>query len=600
MTGGLYRSSNAGHRDGPYDGTQAPPLIDADIDAEEARLTVPDTDLVAGAGEVPGAEAPSGTEAPPSGGSTAGNSLIMAAGSLVSRGTGFLRTVVLTAALGTAIGDAYANAQLFPGMVYDFLLGGILSSVLLPLLVRRRKSDPDGGQAFTQTLLSLAVILLAVATVITVIAAPLLTMALTTGDTVTPDYRDLITSLSRLMLPMLFFTGMSALVSAVLNTRGHFAAPMWTPILNNLIVIGVGGAYLLLYGATKLDPDQMTPGRIALIGGGTLLGVAVQAAGLIPALRKVGFRWKWRFNFRDLGLGELGRLGAWMFCYVVVNQIALAVAINLLNSAAGANQTGPLMYQNVYLLLMMAHGIIAVSIITALMPRMSAAAADGRFSDIAADLSRGMRTATAALAPVAVVYGVLAAPIVVALFRYGAVDGDEAVATSFVLIGASIALIPFSVSQLFTFANYAMSENRTAALVNLPSVAIRIALYLACFHLLDATWLAAGLMVSNAISYLFSAVISATVLRRRIGAIGMREVAGTFLKVLAASAGAIIVGVLVMKLLPGDGAPSRLEAFLGLVVGGAAIGGTYVGLALLLRIREVTQVLDMVIRKVKR
>jgi putative peptidoglycan lipid II flippase len=595
MTGGLYRSSNAGHRDGPYDDTQAPPLIETD----EARLAVPDSDTMAGGGEVPGAEAPS-PESQPSGGSTAGNSLIMAAGSLVSRGTGFLRTVVLTAALGTAIGDAYANAQLFPGMVYDFLLGGILSSVLLPLLVRRRKADPDGGQAFTQTLLSLAVIVLAVATVLTVIAAPLLTMVLNTGDSVTPAYRDLITSLSRLMLPMLFFTGMSALVSAVLNTRGHFAAPMWTPILNNIIVIGVGGAYLLLYGATKLDPEQMTADRIALVGGGTLLGVAVQAAGLIPALRKVGFRWKWRFNFRDLGLGELGRLGAWMFCYVVVNQIGLAVAFNLLNSAAGAESTGPLMYQNVYLLLMMAHGIIAVSIITALMPRMSASAADGRFSDIAADLSRGMRTATAALAPVAVVYGVLAGPIVVALFRYGAVDGDEAFATSFVLIGASIALIPFSVSQLFTFANYAMSENRTAALVNLPSVAIRIALYLACFLLLDAKWLAAGLMVSNAVSYLFSAVISATVLRRRIGSIGMREVAGTFLKVLVASAGAIVVGLLVMKLLPGDGAPSRMEALVSLVVGGAAIGGTYVGLALLLRIHEVTQVLNMVIRKVRR
>ncbi|WP_033345387.1 murein biosynthesis integral membrane protein MurJ [Catenuloplanes japonicus] len=588
MTGGLYRSSNAGHRDGPYDDTQAPPLIDTPV--------VPDTDTMAGGGEVPGAEAP---EAPASN-STAGNSLIMAAGSLVSRGTGFLRTMVLTAALGTAIGDAYANAQLFPGMVYDFLLGGILSSVLLPLLVRRRKADPDGGQSFTQTLLSLAVIVLAVATVLTVIAAPLLTMVLTTGDNVTPEYRGLITDLSRLMLPMLFFTGFSALVSAVLNTRGHFAAPMWTPILNNLIVIGVGGAYLLLYGATKLAPEQMTADRIALIGGGTLLGVAVQAAGLVPALRKVGFRWKWRFNFRDLGLRELGKLGAWMFCYVVVNQIALAVAFNLLNTAAGNDGTGPQMYQNVYLLLMMAHGIIAVSIITALMPRMSASAADGRFADIAADLSRGMRTATAALAPVAVVYGVLAAPIMVALFRYGAIEGDEAVAASFVLVGAGIALIPFSISQLFTFANYAMSENKTAALVNLPSVAIRIALYVACFMLLDTTWLAAGLMVSNAASYLVSAVISATVLRRRIGAIGVREVAGTFAKVLAASAGAIIVGILVMKLLPGGSDLSRLEAIISLVVGGAVIGGTYVGLALLLRIREVTQVLDMVIRKVKR
>ncbi|MDR7280035.1 murein biosynthesis integral membrane protein MurJ [Catenuloplanes atrovinosus] len=589
MTGGLYRSSNAGHRDGPYGDGQAPPLIDA----EEARLTVPDTDTLGGTGEVPGAEPPSG------GGSTAGNSLIMAAGSLVSRGTGFLRTVVLTSALGAAVGDAYTTAQIFPGLIYEFLLGGILSSVLLPLLVRRRKSDPDGGQAFTQTLLSLAVIMLAVATVIAVAAAPLLTMIYASEES-TGEYRDLVTSLSHLMLPMIFFTGVSALFSAVLNTRGHFAAPMWTPILNNIIVIAAGGAYLVLYGASKIDPGAMTADRIAIIGGGTLLGMAVQAAGLIPALRKVGFRWKWRFNFGDLGLRELGRLGAWMICYVVVNQIGLIVVFNLLNRAGSQGETGPLMYNNVYLLLMMAHGIIAVSIITALMPRMSAAAADGRLTDIAEDLSRGMRTATAALAPVAVVYGVLAAPIMVTLFGHGAIGADDAAATSIVLISASIALIPFSVSQLFTFANYAMSENRTAALVNVPVVAVRIAIHVACFMLLDARWVAAGLMIGNAVSYVVSAAISATVLRRRIGAIGMRDVAGSILKVMVAAAGSIVVGLLVMKLLPGDDTPSRLEAFLNLVVGGAAIGGAYLGLALLLRVREITQLLDMVKRRIRR
>ncbi|MDP9798512.1 putative peptidoglycan lipid II flippase [Catenuloplanes nepalensis] len=588
MTGGLYRSSNAGHRDGPYDGTQAPPLIETDI--------VPDTDTMADAAEVPGAE-------PPSGGSMAGNSLIMAAGSLVSRATGFLRTVVLTAALGTVIGNAYTTAQIFPGLIYDFLLGGILSSVLLPLLVRRRKADADGGQAFTQTLLSLAVIMLACATAIAVVCAPLLTMSYAGGQS--GEYQTLVTRLSYLMLPMIFFTGASALFSAVLNTRGHFAAPMWTPILNNIIVIVTGGAYLVLYGASKLDPEQMTPGRIALLGGGTLLGVAIQAAGLIPALRTVGFRWKWRFNFRDLGLRDLAKLGAWMFCYVVANQIGLAVVFNLLNRAAAASgkaddPTGPLMYNNVYLLLMMAHGIIAVSIITALMPRMSAAAADGRLHEIAEDLSLGMRTAAAALAPVAVVYGVLAGPITVVLFRHGAITDSDALATSFVLISAGIALIPFSLSQLFTFANYAMSENRTAALVNVPVVIIRIAIHVACFMLLEPEWVAVGLMAGNAASYLISAVISATVLRRRIGTIGMRDVITTLLKVLAASAGAILAGVLVTALLPGGDTPSLVEAILNLVVGGAAIGGTYLGLALALRIREITQLLDMVKRRISR
>ena len=131
-------------------------------------------------------------------------------------------------------------------------------------------------------------------------------------------------------------------------------------------------------------------------------------------------------------------------------------------------------------------------------------------------------------------------------------------------------------------------------------VVVRIALHVVCFMALDPEWVAAGLMAGNAASYLVSAVISATVLRRRIGAIGMRDVLLPFLKVAAASVGAILVGLLVMKLLPGDGAPSRPEAFLNLVVGGAAIGGTYLGLALLLRIREITQLLDMVRRRISR
>lgn len=349
--------------------------------------------------------------------SAATNSAVMAIGSLVSRGTGFLRTLAITAALGSAIGDAYTTAQILPGMVYEFLLGGILTSVLIPVLVRRRKFDPDGGQAYTQRLLTLAVVALGAAALLAVAMAPVLTW-LYASDEAPADYQALVTSLARLMLPMIFFTGLSALISAVLNTRGHFAAPMWAPILNNIVVIATAGLYIAIFSTDILAPDEMTTGRILLIGGGTLLGVAVQAAGLLPALRKVGFRWRFRFDFRALGLGELGRLGAWMFCYVAVSQIGLIVVFNLLSRTSG-QAAGALIYNNVFLLLMMAHGIIAVSIITALMPRMSAAAADGRFADLAADLSRGTRTVSAVLAPIAICYAVLATPIAFTLFRWG-------------------------------------------------------------------------------------------------------------------------------------------------------------------------------------
>lgn len=446
--------------------------------------------------------------------------------------------------------------------------------------------------------MTLALLTLGAAAVLAVILAPVLTW-LYASDESSTDYQDLVTALARLMLPMIFFTGLSALISAVLNTRGHFAAPMWAPILNNIVVIATAGLYIAIYGTKILDPGQFTTGQILLIGGGTLLGVAVQACGLLPALRKVGFRWRLRFDFRALGLGELGRLGAWMFCYVAVSQLGLIVVFNLL-SRVGKNAAGALIYNNVFLLLMMAHGIIAVSIITALMPRMSAAAADGRYADLAADLSRGTRTVSAVLAPIAVCYAVLATPIAFTLFRYGAFSDEDARSTAPVLFFAAVALVPFAVSQLFTFAFYALPDTRTPALVNIPVVALRAGVQIVLFAAFSASFAASGMMIGNAVSYLAAAVASAWLLRPRVGRIGLGGIMRTLGRISVAALGSALVGLLVVKLLPGDDTPSRLEAIVQLVIGGAVIGGTYLGLAMLLRISEITEVVGMVRRRLGR
>ncbi|MFG1657944.1 murein biosynthesis integral membrane protein MurJ [Micromonospora chersina] len=579
MSGGLYRSANA-HGGGlpPDDGAtfiSAEPLNQPGVEA-----TAPPQEVVAET-------------------SAAANSAVMAIGSLVSRGTGFIRNLMIGAALGNAVGNVYTTAQFLPNQVYEFLLGGVLTSVLIPVLVRRRKVDPDRGEAYAQRLLSLAVLALAVTALLAMVSAPVLTAIYAAGKDDT--YKGLVNDLSYLMLPMLFFTGVSALIAAVLNTRGHFAAPMWAPILNNLVVIGTFGLYVALYGAQALRPDEVGAGRILLVGGGTLLGVAVQTLGLLPALRKVGFRWKWRFDFRELGLRELARLGGWMFCYVGVNQLGLFVVVNLLTRAAGSKNAGLLIYNNVFLLLMMAHGIIAVSIITALMPRMSAAAAEGRFHDVTADLSRGTRMVTAVLAPIAVCYAVLAGPISVVVFRYGAFTGDNAVATSTVLLVAALGLVPFAISQLFTFAFYALPDTRTPALVNIPVVALRVLLQVGLFLAFSATFAAAGMMLGNAISYVAAAILSAMLLRPRVGRIGLGGIMRTMGRVVIAALGAALVGLLVVKLLPGDPAHlSWLAAAVQLVIGGAVIGVTYLGLAMALRIGEITEVVGMVRRRLGR
>lgn len=590
MTGGLYRSAHAAR---PGD---RPPL-------DGATLISADPGGSAGSEEPPGTEQARPATGGQEPGSTAGNSAVMAVGSLISRVIGFVRTVMLGAALGGAagsIGDAYTNAQFLPGQIYELLLGGILSSVLVPMLVRRRKADPDGGQAYTQKLLTLAVVALGIATVITVALASVFTMIQASGGT--KEYQRLVTVFAYLILPIIFFMGLSALLSAVLNVRGHFAAPVWAPILNNVVVIAACVVFIAVFGAAKgLRPEQMTPGRIGLIGGATLLGMMAQAVGLYPALRRVGFAWKWRWDPRSLGLRELAGLAGWMLLYVAANQVAIFVLVNQLSRVdAGAGKAGLLIFNNVFLLVMMAHGVIGVSVMTALMPRMSAAAADGRFPDVAADLTRGIRTTTTALAPIAVLYGVLATPIAVTLFQHGAFGAAEAKATAGVLVVAAFTVLPLSVSQLCTYAFYSLQGNKTAALINLPVVAIRIGVQLALVHLLADSLTAAGLTAGNGVSYLASAGISLIVLRKRLGRLGLAAVAMSLGRVLVAAAVAAAVGVLVVRLLPGGNTPDKLEAILQLLVAGTAIMVSYLGVAALLRVREIAQVIGMVRRKIGR
>ncbi len=586
MNGGLYRSAHAtpdGEPPRPEDGVTI-----ISVDAQQPQNgPVQDQAL-------PPERVDEG------GGSTAGNSAVMAVGSLVSRVIGFVRNALIGMTLGD-IGNAYTSAQFLPGQIYELLLGGILSSVLIPLLVRRRKADSDGGLEFTRKLLTFAAVSLATATALVVAAAPWIT-AIQTSSESGAAYGDLVTMFAYLILPIIFFTGLSALIGAVLNVRGHFAAPMWAPILNNLVVIATLGVFVVVFGTAKgFGPEDMTPGRVLLIGLGTLLGMVVQAIGLLPALRKVGFSWKWRWDPRSLGLREIGRLAGWMLLYVAANQVAVFVVVRILNRVADESSASVLAFNNVYLLTMMAHGIIGVSVMTALLPKMSAAAAEGRYAEVSADLSRGIRLTCAALAPIAVAYGVLGAPIAVTLFQGGAYGNDAALATGTVLVVAAFAVLPLSISYLCTYAFYSLQANRTVALINLPVVAIRIAGYLVLAEVLDRSLSAAGMTAANAVSYLISALISLAVLRRRIGRLNLGSVAVALVKVLVAAALAAALGLLVIHLLPGTGAPDgRAEALVQLLAGGTVIMVTYLGAALLLRVQEVSQVVGMVRRKLGR
>jgi putative peptidoglycan lipid II flippase len=542
----------------------------------------------------PGAPAPLPDEQP----SIARSSAIMAAGSMVSRVTGLIRTVALGAAIGAAtVGNAYNLSNTLPNMVYELLLGGVLSSVVVPLLMKARTQDNDRGEAYTQRLLSLATIFLAGATVLAVLVAPLLTQLVASHSH--PADKHLITTLSYLILPEIFFYGIAALLAGVLNTRGHFMAPMWSPILNNLVVIATALVFWVMPGPKTLDATTITTPQVLVLGIGTTLGIVVQASGLIPALRRVQFRWKWRFDFGQLGLRQIGRTSAWMLTYVIMTQIGLTVILKLSQSAASRSSLthpapGPAIFNNAFLIFMMAHGIVAVSILTALMPRLARAAAEGRFSDMGHNLTMGTRLSAVILIPVTAAYIVLGRPLAVALFQWGHYTHAEAMQTGTVIAVAAIGLVPYAITQMQLFAFYAMPDTKTPALVNMPVVAVRIALDVILYFALPLALVDAGLMLGNAISYVIAAIIGYQLLRRRIGlrAIGdtMRALGKLAVAALIAAIPAWLLSLLIQHEL-GNG---KVGAVAALIVGAIVLGVAYVGAGLLLKARDITDVAGMV------
>ena len=529
----------------------------------------------------------------PESGSVVRNSAVMAAGSIVSRFTGLLRVAAIGAALGaTFVNDDYQLAIALPNMVFELLVGGVLASVIVPTLVRRRKHDPDDGQAYAQRLLSLAAVALGVATALTVLAAPLITWAM--ARKASDVDRELITHLAYLILPALFFYGMAALCGALLNSRGHFAAPMFTPILNNLIVTATAGVFIMITAGEAVTPENITTAQLLTIGLGTTAGIVVQACGLIPALRRVGFRWKWRFDVRNLGLGELGRLSVWMLLFVVVSQVGVAVVLAIAKRVGGEGSAGATIFQNAFLVFMMAHGIVAVSVLTALMPRLSAAAADNRTKDLVAQLNSGLRLVSVVLVPITAAYLVLSRPLAVTLFNWGNFDHEAALRTAPVIAIAGLGLVPYAIMQLQQFAFYALRDTRTPAVLNVPVVALRVGLDLVFLWVLPATAVVTAMMGASGLSFVFGALVSITLLRRKLGYLGLRRVASALVKLVGAAAIAAVPTYLVidgLRRLMGD---DKLDSLVQLVLGGAVLLGLYYGLALLFRVAEVRDLTRMV------
>jgi putative peptidoglycan lipid II flippase len=524
------------------------------------------------------------------------SSSLMAVANLVSRITGFLRQVVLVGVLGVGVlNDAYTVSNTLPNIVYELLFGGVLTSVMIPLLVRAQKEDTDGGETYIRRLITLAGTALIAGTALAVLAAPLLTRLYLGGQSATAN-PELATALAYLLLPQILFYGLGALLGSVLNTRGSFGAFAWAPVLNNVVVLAVLGGYALLPGEISLDPVRMGDPKLLVLGVGTTLGIVAQAVVLLPALRRTGFvyrpRWGW-----DPRLSSAGGLVLWVVAYVLIGIPGYMVTTRV---AAAADPGGVTVYANAWLLLQVPYGVLGVSLLTALMPRMSRSAADGRLRAVVDDLARGAKLSAVFLVPLAVLLTVFGVQVGVALFglRSGNLDGAAR-------IGAAVAcsafgLLPYAITMLQLRVFYAMTDSRTPTLIQLFTVAVKIPLLLICPLLLPSREVVLGLAAANGVSFVAGAALGQVLLRRRLGRIPTLAVASTTGRTLLASLAGALVAALVVALLPWDAMVPLGRAWAQLaVVTVIAVPVTLLGLRVL-RVTELDPLLQRVERLVDR
>ncbi|MGW0937871.1 murein biosynthesis integral membrane protein MurJ [Streptomyces sp. NPDC002666] len=548
---------------------------------------------------------PAPSPAPPKSGGGRASSLlkssaVMAAGTLVSRLTGFVRSLVITAALGAALlGDSFTIAYTLPTMIYILTVGGGLNSVFVPQLVRSMKDDEDGGEAYANRLLTLVMVALGLIVAVAVFAAPFLIRLMSSTIAGDPAANNVATTFARYCLPTIFFMGVHVVMGQILNARGKFGAMMWTPVLNNIVMIVTFGLFIWVYGTShesQMGVTTIPPEGVRLLGIGTLLGLVVQALAMIPYLREAGFRFRPRFDWRGHGLGKTVKLAKWTVLFVLANQAGVLVVTQLATSAgkaSGQNGAGFLAYSNAQLIWGMPQAIITVSVMAALLPRISRAAHDNDPGAVRDDISQGLRNSAVAIVPVAFAFLALGVPMCTLLY---ASSGPEAARSmGFILMAFGLGLIPYSVQYVVLRGFYAYEDTRTpfyntviVALVNAAASAV-------CYVVLPAQWAVVGMAASYGLAYAVGVGIAWRRLRNRLGGdLDGAHVLRTYARLcLAAIPAAVIAGGVGFGLLHvlGDGASGSLLA---LLCGGIVLLGIFVVAAKRMRIEEINGMVGMI------
>ncbi|TWE10328.1 murein biosynthesis integral membrane protein MurJ [Rudaeicoccus suwonensis] len=513
-------------------------------------------------------------------------SAIMAAGTMVSRLLGLVRTWLLIWLIGstTIAGDAFATANQLPNMIYILLAGGVINVVLVPQITRAL-SHPDGGKAFTDRLLTLAMTILLGVTIVFTAASPLLFKLFSLSSS--GETWRLGAIFTAICLPQIFFYGLYTLLGEVLNARSRFGAPMWSPVLAN--VFAIAGIIWLLMQTSGGRPvgavDRWTMPMIVVLAGSATLGIVAQALALIPPLRRAGYRFTPNFTFRGVGLRTTSRIAVWAFLAVVVQQLGMLVSTNVLNKAGGTQAQAV-----AFLLFMLPHSLVTLSLITALFTRMSRAAHRGDTRAVVGDVRLSLRLSGVATIPATIGSLALVMPIVHTMWP--AVD---ATAIGRQTIAMLLGLVPFTVCVIVQRVFYAYEDARTPFRMQVICTVIASVFTLVSFAVLSDPWVGSGVAFAQSLSYIIEAIIGFWWLRRMLGGVPVSDVVRAYSRLGVAAVAATVVAVAIElgvgQLIDTD---HRVGALLSLLLGGAAFVVIYFGGARRMRVAEVEELVQQV------
>ena len=520
------------------------------------------------------------------------SSSFMGLGTIISRATGLIRNLLLVAALGTGLlGDAFNVANTTPNIIYNLLIGGALSAVFVPLIVQSFRQE-DGGSAYISRLLSLIASALLFITIAAMLLAPLLISLY--APTFSGRSRDVTLAFALYCLPQILFYGLYGILGQVANAKEKFGPMMWAPIANNLLVIALFSYFISV--TDEISLETISDSQIALLGLGSTVGIALQALILIPTLKKSGLKLSFRRDWRGVGLDKAMRLASWAFIFVLVSQIGFLITVNLATRAAVLAQeqgidygVGYTPYANAYLVMLLPHSIVTISIVTALLPGLSKLAFDKKLSEVRDQLSKALRLTAILTIPASLFFFFFAEEIASAIF-FG-ISEQSAEYIGRVLAAMSLGLIPLSINLVLIRGLNAFENTKYQVISNLVINLVALTISIWAFLNLDVTDITVGLGAALAISYWMGIVCTYYLLRRYSGPLNITSLLLFHSKVaLIALVSCLAISSLLSRL--------DLEGNLfSLLIVLSSTFALYLAIGRVLKVSEISQVLKVLLRR---